>query len=96
MASTSLLEAAPNSWNGKKAKCPSGCNGTHFDAIGGTIADYGPAGAGAGTGSAYCSGSGEHHPIPAANSAAIGTGYQNRTAIVQNCVPNHAGDAAAA
>jgi hypothetical protein len=39
---------------------------------------------------------GEHHPIPAANSTAIGKGYQNRTAIVQNCVPNNAGNAARA
>ena len=53
-------------------------------------------GTGTGTGSAYCSGMGEHDAIPAANSTAIGTAYENTTAMVQNCVPNNAGNAARA
>ncbi len=97
LASTcNFLEAAPNGWNGKEVKCPNGCNGTYYNGIGGTTSDFGAAGAGTGTGSAYCSGMGEHHPIPSANSTAIGTGYQNTTAMVQNCVTNNAGNAARA
>lgn len=91
-----FLEAAPNGWNGKEVKCPNGCDGTYYNGIGGTTSDFGAAGAGTGTGSAYCSGMGEHHPIPSANSTAIGTGYQNTTSMVQNCVTNNAGNAARA
>jgi len=53
-------------------------------------------GTGTGTGSAYCSGMGEHHAIPSANSTAIGTGYQNTTTHIHNYVPNNAGSAAGA
>jgi hypothetical protein len=91
-----FLEAAPNGWNGEQVKCPTGCGGSDYNGIGGKTSDFGAAGAGAGTGSAYCSGMGEHNPIPNANSTAIGTGYQNTTAMVENCVPNNAGNAARA
>ena len=88
------LEAAPNGWNGKEVKCPNGCDGNYYNGIQGKTSDFGAAGAGTGTGSAYCSGMGEHNAIPNANSSAIGTGYQNTTAMVQNCVTNNAGNAA--
>ena len=91
-----FLESAPNGWNGQEVKCPDGCDGNDYNGIQGTTSDFGAAGAGAGTGSAYCSGMGENKPIADANSTAIGAGYQNTTAMVQNCVTNNAGNAARA
>ena len=91
-----FLEAAPNGWNGKEVKCPDGCDGSHYNGSQGTTSDFGAAGAGAGTGSAYCSGMGENNPIAGADNMAYGAGYQNTTAMVQNCVTNNAGNAARA
>ena len=59
------VKAAPTGWNGEEVKCPSGCGTTYQKA-----SDIGAAGAGAGTGSAYCSGMGENEPIPNVGNAA--------------------------
>ncbi|CAB4929752.1 unannotated protein [freshwater metagenome] len=92
-----FLEVAPNGWNGTPIKCPNnstmstgtGCLGSPDQ-----TSDWGSEGLGDGRGTAYCNGMGEKNTIPNASGTAIGTGYSNTTAMVENCKSDDAGSLA--
>lgn len=85
-SSCNFLEVAPNGWNGTLVDCPGGCGGSPAK-----TSDYGSDGIGTGRGFHYCSGMGEKNSIPDASGTAIGQGYANTTAMVQNCTAGDAG-----